>query len=298
MPFIVVDEEKEGQRLDNYLLSHLKGVPKSLVYRLVRKGTVRVNGKRKDVTYRVLAGDRVWVPALQQSAPKELKGDFSWLLSSICYEDEGLIIIDKPCGLPSHSGSGHHVGLIEAIRQARKDVHYLDLVHRLDKDTSGLIMLAKKRSLLRALQEQRAMQSIEKYYWAVLVGEWPQKSATIDFPVKRLTDRTDKVIVAPDGKEAFTYFKRLQINNGLTLVEAKLGTGRMHQIRVHAKAMGYPLLADEKYNTDTSREKSDNIKVNRLGLHAKKLVLEHTKKKKKLVVESIFPKELAQLFSI
>lgn len=298
MPWIEVDKEREGQRLDNFILSQVKGVPKSLVYRLVRKGTVRVNSKRKDVSYKVLAGDRIWLPDLRQSSEKSLKGDFSWLLERILHEDDAFMVVDKPSGMPSHAGSGHMAGLIEALRTVKTDVRYLDLVHRLDKDTSGLILLAKKRSALKALQEAMQAGTIQKYYWAVLTGEWQKKSEWVNLALKRLTGTVDKVIVAQDGKSALTHFKRMQVVDNLTLVEAKLETGRMHQIRVHAKALGHPLLADEKYGTPESREISEKKLAKRLGLHARRLSLNHPLTGEAFDIESPFPIELAQYFKL
>ncbi len=296
MPWLEVDKEREGQRLDNFILSQVKGVPKSLIYRLVRKGSIRVSGKRKQVSYKLVAGERVWVPDFRQSAQKKIEGDFDWLLEKIVYEDDAMLIINKPSGLPSHSGSGYRVGLIEALRVAKKDVHYLDLAHRIDKNTSGLIMLAKKRSALKQLQTSMMEGKIEKYYWAVMTGVWQKDTQWVDLALKRVTGATDKVVVAKDGKPALTYFKKINETAQLTLVEAKLETGRMHQVRAHAKAWGHPLLMDDRYNTPASREVDAMCDAKRLGLHARRLVLPHPVTGEILDIHSEFPEELAKYF--
>ena len=276
--FIEVPEEYEGQRLDNFLLARLKGVPKSMIYRVIRKGEVRVNKGRAKPDRKLLGGDVVRVPPIKTKEVEVVtpsQGLIQTLSDAVLYDDNGLLIINKPSGLAVHGGSGINVGLIEALRQAY-GAPFLELVHRLDRDTSGCVMVAKKRSVLKHLQDAlRHKGVIQKHYVAVVVGRWPKHIARVDAPLKRCEYPNGERIVRvhSEGKASVTEFKVLQYFDGFTLVAAKPLTGRTHQIRVHAQHVGCSLVGDEKYTAleDNKRMKAKGFK--RLCLHAHGLQL-------------------------
>ncbi|MDX9874097.1 MAG: 23S rRNA pseudouridine(955/2504/2580) synthase RluC [Spongiibacteraceae bacterium] len=273
-----VDAGSDGQRIDNFLMRELKGVPRSRIYRLLRKGEVRVNRGRVRAEARLAAGDEVRIPPVRVSeeagtalpVPAPL---LNHLASCIVYEDDALLVINKPAGLAVHGGSGIQTGLIEALRQLRPDARFLELVHRLDRDTSGLIMIAKKRSTLTTLHEALRGDGVDKRYLALAVGSWPVQRKRVEAPLLKNTLRSGErvVRVSADGKPAVTLFKVLERFPEATLVEASPVTGRTHQIRVHAQFAGCPLAGDDKYgNRDVEvvfREKG----LKRLFLHAFRL---------------------------
>ncbi|MEZ5573136.1 MAG: 23S rRNA pseudouridine(955/2504/2580) synthase RluC [Halioglobus sp.] len=275
--YLTVDDNSSGQRLDNFLTREMKGVPRARLYRALRKGEVRVNKGRVRADYKLSEGDLVRIPPLQLAAtgsPARIpRNQFDQLAHRIIYEDDRLIVMDKPAGLAVHGGSGLSFGLIECLRQMRPDSRYLELVHRLDRDTSGLIMLAKRAVMLRELHRQLREKHVDKRYLALVAGSWPKNVRVIDAPLEKnvLQSGERMVRVSQDGKKAVTEFSVVERLRGATLVEAKPLTGRTHQIRVHAQHAGFPLLGDEKYSNDRTEEFAREIGLKRLFLHAAKL---------------------------
>lgn len=278
-----VDADQAGQRIDNYLVARLKGVPRTHVYKLLRKGEVRVNKGRIRADYRLCAGDVVRLPPLKvatKAPPKQLsQGLGRQLEGAVLYEDDGMLVVNKPPGLAVHGGSGVSLGLIEALRQLRPQARYLELVHRLDRDTSGCIMIAKKRSYLRHLQQALREKSagsdtITKVYQALVVGRWPARALEVKAPLLKLeqSDGRERIVkVHPEGKRSLTRFNVLREFREFTLVEARPMTGRTHQIRVHAQYKGCPLLGDEKYGDDAVNASMRSRGAKRLFLHASAL---------------------------
>lgn len=274
---VKVGEEESGQRLDNFLMARLKGVPRSRIYRIVRKGEVRVNGSRVKPEYKLKAGEEVRVPPLRLAERPEQAGPSDNLRrqveQSIVFEDDRLLVVNKPSGLAVHGGSGLTHGLIEVLRAVRPQQKFLELVHRLDRDTSGLILIAKKRSVLRALHENLREREMEKVYWAFVVGNWPTRLKRVEAPLAKNELRSGErvVRVSIDGKSSITEFRVLQRLQGLTWVEAKPVTGRTHQIRVHAQHAGFPILGDSKYGNDEVNKQFRQEGFRRLCLHAARL---------------------------
>ncbi len=252
-----VSPELAGQRIDNFLRTQLKGVPKTLIYRILRKGEVRVNKGRIKPEYKLQAGDMVRVPPLriaERDEPVPLaQGLLERLETAILYEDKALMVINKPAGIAVHGGSGLSFGVIEALRQLRPECKELELVHRLDRDTSGLLMVAKKRSMLRHLHEQLRGDGVDKRYMALVRGRWDSGKKQVSAPLLKNTLRSGErmVEVTSDGKEALTLFRVLRrFGDFATLVEAKPVTGRTHQIRVHARHAGHGIAGDSKYGDE------------------------------------------------
>ncbi len=271
--FQTVDEFSEGQRLDNYLLKHLKGVPKSHIYRVIRKGEVRVNKGRKKAEYKLQLDDVVRIPPIRVSESSQVTASDSLkqlLNDSILYEDKGLLIINKPSGLAVHSGSGVTIGVIEALRNMYKDP--VELVHRLDRATSGILLIAKKRSVLKNLHEQLSQHQMEKRYTALVKGTWSKKRHTIDAPLYQNSRCT---VVDAKGKEAISHFQPLknfhQQDFEASLVEVLIETGRTHQIRAHAKYAGHPIAGDDKYGDPSFDAEIKTKGLKRLFLHAHQL---------------------------
>ena len=275
--YFEISDDHAGQRIDNFLLRELKGVPKSRVYRILRKGEVRVNKSRIKPEYRLCEGDVVRIPPVRMAERKPdqaVSGSLSELLSqSILFEDDRLLIINKPSGLAVHGGSGISQGLIEALRVLRPESRFLELVHRLDRDTSGCVMIAKKRSMLRFLHEQLRNGTIDKRYLALAAGRWPNRRKVVSAPLLKNTLRSGErmVNVSPEGKKSTTEFAVIERFDGATLVEAKPITGRTHQIRVHALHVGHPLLGDDKYGEDEACKLFKRRGLKRLFLHAHSL---------------------------
>ena len=277
-----IDEDQAGQRLDNFLIARLKGVPKSKIYNVIRKGEVRVNKGRIKPEYKLMAGDSVRVPPIRTAeAGTEAKASHQMMTllgKSILFEDDGLLVINKPPGLAVHGGSGITLGLIETLRQMRPEVRHLELVHRLDRDTSGCIMVAKKRSYLRHLQAALREKSagaggITKVYQALVVGDWSSRFHQVNAPLlKTEVAGGERVVrVHPEGKPSVTEFKVLKRFDGFSLIEARPITGRTHQIRVHAQYAGCVLVGDEKYGNDEINEVMRGQGIKRLFLHASSL---------------------------
>tara|TARA_R110002049_G_scaffold83933_14_gene213637 strand:+ start:3006 stop:3911 length:906 start_codon:yes stop_codon:yes gene_type:complete len=272
-----VDDNAAGQRLDNYLQREMKGIPRTRLYRALRKGEVRVNKGRVRADYRLAIGDVVRIPPLQQpepsAEPRIPRQQTAQLERQIIHEDDDLLVIDKPSGLAVHGGSGLSFGLIECLRQVRPDARYLELVHRLDRDTSGVILIAKRAPILRELHRQLREKHIEKRYLALVCGKWPRAVRVVDAPLEKnvLQSGERMVRVSRDGKRAVTEFSVVERFAGATLIEARPITGRTHQIRVHAQQAGFPLLGDEKYSDDRTAAFARQIGLKRLFLHAASL---------------------------
>ncbi|MCK5386102.1 MAG: 23S rRNA pseudouridine(955/2504/2580) synthase RluC [Gammaproteobacteria bacterium] len=272
--FVEISADHAGQRIDNYLMCQLNGVPKSLVYRIVRKGEVRVNKGRIKPEYRLKEGDMVRIPPVRQ-AEKKAPGKASdkvlqQIESRILYEDKRILILNKPSGLAVHGGSGLSFGLIEALRELRPNDKNLELVHRLDRDTSGCLIIAKKRSALRRLHEQLREGSMDKRYMTLLKGKWKGTSKWVDAPLLKNVIKSGErlVFVDPKGKDARTQFSPYSVGDEASLMSVKLDTGRTHQIRVHAQHLGYPIAGDDKYGDDEFNRQMKSKGLKRLFLHA------------------------------
>jgi 23S rRNA pseudouridine955/2504/2580 synthase len=274
---VTVDENHDGQRIDNFLIRHLKGVPRTLVYRILRKGEVRVNKGRAKPEQKLKIGDVVRIPPLRLDEPDEPATASNGLLveleSRILYEDKQLIVLNKPSGLAAHGGSGIRLGLIEALRQMRPQEKMLELVHRLDRDTSGCIIIAKKRSALTALHDDLRDGRVDKRYLALVVGRWPASTRDVKVPLLKneLATGGRVVRVSDAGKPCHTGFTIKQLYSGYTLLEAKPYTGRTHQIRVHAKHAGHSLVGDDKYTERALNDAASKLGFKRLFLHAASL---------------------------
>lgn len=269
--FITVPDEYSGQRLDNFLLSKIKGIPKSLLYRIIRKGEIRVNKGRKKPEYKIIGGDEIRVPPIKVEVSTEKKQKIAKnidIKKNIIYENKNLIIINKPSGMAVHGGSGISLGLIELLRASITNVKLLELVHRLDRETSGCVMVAKKRSMLVGLHEllrDNHSNNIEKIYHAVIKGSPTKNKFIVKNKLKKIENKFGdrKVIVDNSGKDSCTEFEVLEnLPNNYKLIMAKPITGRMHQIRVHLACSGFPIVGDTKYGGE---------KFNRMLLHARSL---------------------------
>lgn len=271
---LAVDENSAGQRLDNFLLRELKGVPRTRLYRAMRKGEIRINKGRVKADSRLVEGDVVRIPPLrvpEASEPPAIPRFWSGQLEErVVYEDDSLLVINKPSGLAVHGGSGLNYGMIECLRQMRPDERRLELVHRLDRDTSGLILIAKKPALLRELHRQLREGHVDKRYLALVPGKWPRALSRVDAPLLKNTLQSGErmVRVNKEGKRSVTEFRVVERLQGASLVEAKPITGRTHQIRVHAQHAGFALLGDVKYSDDRGEALCQRLGLKRLFLHA------------------------------
>lgn len=279
--FLTIDAEQEGQRIDNYLKTQLKGVPKSLIYRIVRKGEVRVNKKRVKPDYKLIAGDEVRVPPVRASEENPLPSvnltAVKTLADHIVYEDDAIIVLNKPSGVAVHGGSGLSFGVIEGLRALRPESRFLELVHRLDRDTSGLLLIAKKRSALRSLHEQLRMKTMNKQYLALVRGQWQAHQTVVKAPLlKNILQSGERIVrVNTEGKPSETRFKIMQAFPLATLVLASPITGRTHQIRVHAAHAGHPIACDDKYGEHEFDAQMRTKGLKRLFLHAYRLHFTH-----------------------
>jgi 23S rRNA pseudouridine955/2504/2580 synthase len=279
--YLTAEAGDEGQRIDNYLTRVLKDVPRSLIYRILRTGEVRVNGGRVKPEHRLVEGDRIRVPPVTTkpraavAAPSKSLRDF--ITKAVIFEDRDLIVINKPAGIAVHGGSGLSHGVIEALRAMHPELKELELVHRLDRDTSGCLLIAKRRAALRELHRSLREREMEKHYRALLVGKWPFGRKTIDLPLKtNLKQGGERVVrVHPDGQHAISTFEPLrQFGKLATLMDVKIGTGRTHQIRVHAAHAGHPIAGDEKYGDKERDRLLKPYGLNRMFLHAHSLTFE------------------------
>ena len=273
MQWVEISAEDAGQRIDNFLQRCLKGVPKSRIYRLLRKGEVRVNKGRTKPEYRIQRGDQVRIPPVRMAAvgsPAPSVKETDRLLDAVLYEDERLLVLNKPAGMAVHGGSGLSFGVIEALRALRPAAPFLELVHRLDRDTSGCLLIAKRRSELRTLHELLRNGEVEKRYLLLVQGEWRQGQREVRAALKKNLLRGGERLVQidPEGKDAVTRFRLLESYPGASLLEAELKTGRTHQIRVHAAHAGHPLAGDDKYGDAGFNRQMRALGLKRLFLHA------------------------------
>jgi 23S rRNA pseudouridine955/2504/2580 synthase len=279
---VSVDEHSAGQRVDNFLARLLKGVPKSHIYRIVRSGEVRLNGRRVGPEARLTAGDTVRVPPVRTAARDVTARRPRPLTPPILYEDDDVLAIDKPGGLAVHGGSGIAHGLIESLRVARPDARFLELVHRLDRDTSGVLLVAKRRSALTALHRMLRDGAIDKRYLVLVRGRWRDERRTVRLPLHKYSTREGERRVRVDedaGRDAVTTFRRVKSwrehDPPMALLGAELLTGRTHQIRVHLAHLGFPLAGDAKYGDFAWNRELARAGLKRMFLHAERLTLSH-----------------------
>lgn len=299
----IIDEDEHGQRLDNFLLKICKGVPKSHVYRIVRSGEIRVNGRRTDVSYRLQVGDVLRIPPIRIAqkpeeivAGAEIKTDLP-----IIFEDEAMLVVDKPSGVAVHGGSGVSFGVIEALRRQRPQARFLELAHRLDRETSGLLLVGKKRSALVALHDMFREGSIggngrgaDKRYLLLVKGRWMDPVRHVKLPLfKYLLDSGERrVRVADNGKASHTVFRLIARWQRFSLLEAELKSGRTHQIRVHCAHLGFPIAGDEKYGDFALNKSLAKEGLKRMFLHAWKMTFPHPLGGQELALQAPLPDAL------
>jgi 23S rRNA pseudouridine955/2504/2580 synthase len=303
---VLVDEGSQGQRLDNFLIKLLKGVPKTHVYRVIRSGEVRVNKGRAGADTRLAIGDEVRVPPVRMAAPSGAAPAPAREFT-VVFEDEHLLAIDKPAGVAVHGGSGVSFGVIEQLRRARPQAKFLELVHRLDKETSGLLLVAKKRAALLALQEQFRQRETGKTYAALVLGAWPESLKVIDVALHKTLDaageRHVRAVSAEhaDGRRAITLVQVVRQAGAFTLLDTTIKTGRTHQIRVHLASQGHPIAGDPKYGDFTVNKalaRGDAVAGQRFGrmfLHARRLRFVHPASGQMLQLEAPLPAECVEL---
>jgi 23S rRNA pseudouridine955/2504/2580 synthase len=297
---VTVGEEAAGQRIDNYLMRLLKGVPKSHIYRILRSGEVRVNKGRVGPDTRLAVGDVVRVPPVRTAEAPTKPAVRSTAKVPVLFEDEHLIVVDKPAGLAVHGGSGIAAGLIEQMRVARPDARFLELVHRLDRETSGVMLLAKKRSALVELHRQLREGEVDKRYLVLVRGRWRDEKRRVRLPLHKFATKEGERRVRVDdetGRQAETIFRRLDTwpdrEPPLALLEAELQTGRTHQIRVHLTHLGFPLAGDDKYGDFAWNRVLAKHGLKRMFLHAKAIAFTHPATGEPRRLEAALPRELA-----
>ncbi len=301
--WLVVGEEGEGQRVDNFLLRMLKGVPKSHVYRILRSGEVRVNRARVGPDARLAAGDQLRVPPIRAAAPATRAGTApagAGAIPPILFEDDAIVALNKPAGLAVHGGSGISYGLIERLRQARPDARFLELVHRLDRDTSGVLLVAKKRAALVGLHAQLREGQTDKRYLVLVRGKWRDAVRAVELSLTKFVtgDGERRVRVESEGRSARTVFRLLRkwpdAEPPMALLEAELDTGRTHQIRVHLTHIGFPLAGDDKYGDFAWNRTLVKQGLKRMFLHAQRIRFAHPVSGDEITVEAPLPPELAR----
>jgi 23S rRNA pseudouridine955/2504/2580 synthase len=299
---VAVGDESAGQRIDNFLTRLLKGVPKSHVYRILRSGEVRLNGRRVGPDARLAVGDTVRVPPIRTAAPERAPRRLpASAAPPIVYEDDALIVVDKPSGLAVHGGSGIARGLIETLRATRPDAAFLELVHRLDRETSGLLLVAKKRAALTTLHAALREGRVGKRYLVLVRGRWRDEKRTVRLALHKFATKEGERRVRVDdeaGREAVTVFHRRQVwrdrDPPLALLEAELHTGRTHQIRVHLTSLGFPLAGDDKYGDFAWNRELTKSGLKRMFLHAWRLAFDHPLTGAPMALESPLPPDLAR----
>lgn len=298
---VEIDEDMAGQRIDNFLRNQLKSIPKSVVYRIVRKGEVRVNKKRIKAEYKLQAGDVVRIPPVtieQNPEPEQVLSPklqkVAELESCVLFEDEHILVLNKPSGTAVHGGSGLKFGAIEGLRALRPQARFLELVHRIDRDTSGILLIAKKRSALRALQAQFREKTIQKYYFALVMGNWPANKKVVNAPL--LKNEVNSIVrVNPQGKPSETRYKVLEVFDKATLVQASPITGRTHQIRVHCQYNGSPIAWDDRYGDRRFDAYTAQFGLDRLFLHAANIQFTHPGTGKKMEINAPLDQQLEKV---
>ena len=293
-----IGDEAAGQRIDNYLVRRLKGVPKSHVYRILRSGEVRVNSKRVGPDYRLSIGDRVRIPPTRLARPAiQPRGPGpSRFVGAVLYEDDALLALDKPAGIAVHGGSGISLGVVEQLRRDRPQSRFLELVHRLDRDTSGVLLLAKKRSALTRLHEQLRAAQVQKVYLALVHGKWRDQKRNVRLPLEKyvLASGERRVKVKPEGLPSHTVFSLRRSYPPYSLLEAELKTGRTHQIRVHLAHLGFPIVGDDKYGDYELNRRIAAQGLKRMFLHAMRSVITHPETGATLTIEAPLPGDLVR----
>jgi 23S rRNA pseudouridine955/2504/2580 synthase len=302
--WLTADENMHGQRIDNLLARVLKGVPRSHIYQLLRSGQVRVNSGRVDATYRLCVGDRVRLPPVRLARPAKRQGvglaaPSRHLERAILYEDDHLLVLNKPSGLAVHGGSGISRGVIEELRVLRSKLRFLELVHRLDRETSGILLLAKKRAALVALHSHIRSGAMRKFYQLLVKGEWTRGRGEISLPLDRhlLAGGDRRVKVSATGQTARTVFEPIQSLGEFSLLEAELLTGRTHQIRVHAAHCGHPIVGDDKYGDFALNKAVARRGLNRMFLHAARVEVLHPANGALLRLSAPLAPELAEFLA-
>lgn len=300
---LTIDERHAGQRIDNFLIARLKGLPRTRIYRILRRGEVRVNKGRIRQHYRLQHGDVVRIPPLRLSSPDPDREPATALRerveACIVFEDRGLIVLDKPSGVAVHGGSGRSYGIIEALRASRGERHYLELVHRLDKDTSGCLMIAKRRSVLTTLHEAFREGKVVKRYLVLVQGEWRGGARDVEAGLRRNVLKSGERLVRVDesGKAGRTRFVPRGTASSASYLEARPFTGRTHQIRVHAASVGHPVAGDTKYGDRDFNRDMRGQGLRRLFLHAASLTFENPGDQTRATVEASLPAELARVLA-
>ena len=292
--FLTIDESGEAQRIDNFLFKHLKGVPKSHVYRILR-GEVRVNKKRIDQTYRLKLGDLLRIPPIRVAEKHEIEqAHIPAVEFPIIYEDDALVVVNKPSGVAVHGGSGVSFGVIEQMRNARPQAKFLELVHRLDRETSGVLLLAKKRSALTAMHEIMREGNSDKRYFTLVLGQWKNAKQHVKLPLHKFdTPQGEKrVMVREDGQASHTIFALQKSWAEFSLLEAQLKTGRTHQIRVHLAHLGFPIAGDDKYGDFARNKVLMKQGLKRMFLHAYSIAFAHPLTGEPMRLVAPLPKEL------
>lgn len=298
--FIDIDASNVGQRIDNFLFNHLKSVPKGHVYKIIRKGEVRVNKGRIKQTYKLQFGDRVRIPpvslAEKKTQPAPGRSLLALMEQSIVYEDNGLLAINKPSGVAVHGGSGVSYGIIEALRALRPEQKFLELIHRLDRDTSGCLLIAKKRSVLTGIQDLLRQRQTDKRYLALLCGKVSFSRKKVAAPLLREALKSGERFVRVDklGKESTSFFTRLEQFNDSTLMEVKIVTGRTHQIRVHAQYLGHNVAGDSKYGNYACNQRMKSRGLKRLFLHSSQISFRHPETGSQITIEAPLSDDLEQ----
>jgi 23S rRNA pseudouridine955/2504/2580 synthase len=298
---IEIDEHGEGQRIDNYLLKILKGVPKSHIYRILRSGEVRVNSGRVGADYRLTAGDTLRVPPIRVAEPERkavasLPVGKARLADCLIYEDDALLVLNKPAGIAVHGGSGISLGAVEQLRLEFPQQKFIELAHRLDRETSGVLLLAKKRVALVKLHDMMRDGGMDKRYTVLVAGQWQNQKQHVKLALqKTLADNGERrVLVDAAGMASHTIFHLLDHYGEFSLLEAELKTGRTHQIRVHLSHLGFPIAGDDKYGDFTLNKQLMKQGLKRMFLHARRLVLPHPTSGETLTLEAPLPLELTR----
>ena len=302
--FVDIDAQNAGQRIDNFLLNQLKGIPKGHIYKIIRKGEVRVNKGRIKQTYKLQSGDTVRIPPVKLAEKKPLPAPGRSLLSlieqSIIFEDASLLAINKPSGVAVHGGSGVSYGIIEAIRALKPQEKFLELIHRLDKDTSGCLLIAKKRSALLGVQDLLRKRQTDKRYLALLCGQPTFRQEKVTAPLLREQQKSGErfVRVDPQGKESTSFFTLLESFADTALVEVKIITGRTHQIRVHAKYLGHNVAGDSKYGNYACNQRLKDRGLKRLFLHSAQISFKHPGSGEELTIKAPLSDDLQQFLLV